>query len=208
MNEGYIVTGTDTDVGKTVASAGLVAALGATYWKPVQAGLADGTDSETVRKLAAVTSERILPEGYRLQTPCSPHEAARIDGLRIERSRLARPSIGNKLIIEGAGGIMVPVNDGELMLDLFADWALPIILVARTTLGTINHSLMSIHALRSRGLPIAGILFAGEKNEASEAAITSFGQVTHLGRLPWIDPLTAGALAEAMRVGVRLELLR
>jgi len=208
MNPGFVVTGTDTDVGKTVAAAGLVAALGATYWKPVQAGLADATDSETIARLAAIGPDRILPEGYRLRTPCSPHEAARIDEVRIDRSRLSRPTTDRPLIIEGAGGIMVPINGSELMLDLFADWALPVILVARTKLGTINHSLLSIHMLRSRSLRIAGILFMGDENRHSEDSITSFGDIAHLGRVPWLDPLGPDALASAMADQVRLDLLR
>lgn len=207
MSAGYIVTGTDTDVGKTVVSAGLVAALEANYWKPIQAGLAQTADSDTVAKLANIGRERILPEVYRLQTPCSPHEAARIDGVKIERSQLGLPPGERMLIIEGAGGIMVPINGTELMLDLFAHWALPIILVARTTLGTINHSLLSIDVLRSRDLTITGVLFVGQENGPSETAITSFGGVRHIGRLPWLECLTPETLASAMAEHVRLDLL-
>lgn len=208
MRASYVITGTDTDVGKTVVAAGLVAALDASYWKPVQAGLAGGTDSETVGALAGVGSDRILPEAYRLRTPCSPHEAARIDGVTIERSRLSLPSSKRRLIVEGAGGIMVPINRTDVMLDLFADWARPVILVARTALGTINHSLLSIALLRSRGLEIAGIIFVGDENAASEAAITSFGNVSHLGRLPRLEPLNPNSLAKAVREHIRLDLLK
>lgn len=208
MSRSFVITGTDTDVGKTVVAAGLVAALGAAYWKPVQAGIEEGSDSETVAALADVGSDRIVPEAYRLRTPCSPHEAARIDGVRIKRSRLVLPLSGHGLIVEGAGGTMVPINDTDLMLNLFADWALPVILVARTVLGTINHSLLSVAALRSRGLDIAGIVFVGEENGASETAITSLGKVLHLGRLPWLEPLTAGTLATAVSQHIRLDLLQ
>lgn len=208
MSRSFVITGTDTDVGKTVVAAGLVAALDAAYWKPVQAGLAEGTDSETVAALADVGSDRIIPEAYRLRTPCSPHEAARIDGVLIDRSRLVLPSSRLGLIVEGAGGTMVPINDDDLMLDLFTDWALPVILVARTALGTINHSLLSVAALRSRGLTIAGIVFVGEENGASETAIKSLGKVLHLGRLPRLEPLTARTLATAVRQHIRLDLLQ
>ena len=208
MSRSFVVTGTDTDVGKTVVAAGLVAALDADYWKPVQAGLVGGIDSETVAALANVGPDRILPEAYRLQTPCSPHEAARIDGVTIEPSRLSLPTGARRLIVEGAGGTMVPINETELMLDLFADWALPVILVARTTLGTINHSLLSIAALCSRRLDIAGIVFVGDENPASEAAITSFGNVPHLGRLARLQPLTSTALRDAVSQHIRLDLLQ
>lgn len=208
MSRSFVVTGTDTDVGKTVVAAGLVAALDADYWKPVQAGLVGGTDSETVAALVNVGPDRILPEAYRLQSPCSPHEAARVDGVTIERSRLSLPSSERRLIVEGAGGAMVPISETELMLDLFADWALPVILVARTALGTINHSLLSIAALGSRDLEIAGILFVGEENSASEAAITSFGGVVHLGRLPRLKPLDSSTLATAVNQHIRLDLLQ
>lgn len=204
----YVITGTDTDVGKTVVAAGLVAALHAAYWKPIQAGLAGGTDSETVAALANVGSDRILPEAYRLRTPCSPHEAARIDGVLIDRSRLSLPFSERRLIVEGAGGIRVPVNQSEVMLDLFVGWSLPVILVARTMLGTINHSLLSVAALRSRGLHVAGIIFVGDENAPSEAAIASLGVVAHLGRLPKLEPLSVSSLAKAVRDHIRLDLLQ
>jgi dethiobiotin synthetase len=202
----YVVTGTDTGVGKTVVAAGLAGHLGARYWKPVQAGLNEETDSDVVRRLVG-TRAQILPEAWRLTTPCSPHLAARIDGVRIDPDALALPSADGPLIVEGAGGVLVPVNDDTLYVDLFAAWRLPVILVARTTLGTINHSLLSLEALRSRGLEVAGVIFSGEENAASEAAISQFGQCRHLGRLPWLDPLTPAALADALAAGVRMDLL-
>ena len=209
---GYTVTGTDTDVGKTIFAAGLAAAIGARYWKPVQAGLEGGGDSETVRRLAPGVDVR--PEAYRLTTPCSPHEAARIDGIVIDPARLALPggdrSVGDcpagdrPLVIEGAGGVLVPHGDGLLAADLFALWKLPVILVARTSLGTISHSLLSLEALRSRGLEVAGVAFIGDENAASEAAIIRFGNCRHLGRLPWLDPLNADNLAEAFAQAITL----
>lgn len=206
MARGYVITGTDTGVGKTVVAAGLVGALKADYWKPIQAGLAEPTDSEMVERLAG-PGRAIIPEAHRLTTPCSPDEAARLDGTSIELSRLFVPRTPRTLIVEGAGGLMVPVSDDKLMIDLFIRWSLPIILVARTALGTINHSLLSIAALRQSGLELAGIIFVGEANASSEAAIGRFRNVRHLGRLPWLRPLSAETLSSAVRANLRLDLL-
>ena len=141
MNTRLIVSGTDTDVGKTVFCAALADALGADYWKPVQAGHEDGTDSRRVAELG-LSSERILPEKHILDTPASPHYAARLDGIVIDANALLPPPPGDRpLVIEGAGGLMVPVNDDTLFIDIFARWKLPLVLCARTELGTINHSL-------------------------------------------------------------------
>jgi dethiobiotin synthetase len=206
MSRGFVVTGTDTGVGKTVVAAGLAGHLGARYWKPIQSGLDEESDSDAVRRLTAGRSQ-VLPEGWRLTTPCSPHEAARIDGVRIDPEALALPAGAGPLVVEGAGGVLVPVNDDTLFADLFAAWGLPVILVARTTLGTINHSLLSLAALRARRLAVAGVIFSGAENAASEAAITGFGQCRHLGRLPCLDPLTAVSLADAFARHVRMDLL-
>ena len=202
-----IVTGTDTDIGKTVFAAGLTAALGARYWKPVQAGLADGSDAASVVTLG-VPATRVLPEAYRLTTPCSPHLAAEIDGVTIDPERLTLPEVDGPLIVEGAGGVMVPVTRDLIFADLFARWAKPVVLVARTGLGTINHSLLSIEALRSRGVPILGIAFVGDAVEDSEATIAALGKVRRLGRLPRLDPLDAATLAEAFASNFDLEAFR
>ncbi|MCW1431463.1 dethiobiotin synthase [Novosphingobium sp. JCM 18896] len=202
----YVVTGTDTGVGKTLVAAGLAGHLRARYWKPVQAGLDEESDSEAVHRLTAGRAE-VLPETWRLNTPCSPHEAARIDGVRIDPAALVLPEGDGPLIVEGAGGVLVPVNDETLYADLFAQWGLPVILVARTELGTINHSLLSLEALRSRGVAVAGIVFSGEENAASEAAIVGFGKCRHLGRLPRLDPVTPAGLAEAVAAHIRTDLL-
>lgn len=203
---GYIVTGTDTDVGKTVFAAGLAAHLRARYWKPVQAGLQGETDSEAVARLSGGKA-RVLPEVYRLATPCSPHEAARIDGVTIDPARLTLPEGDGPLVVEGAGGVLVPHGEGLLAVDLFRQWGLPAVLVARTALGTINHSLLSLEALRAREIEVAGIAFIGEANPASEAAITGMGNVPHLGRLPHLDPLDAATLAKAFAANIRTDLL-
>lgn len=191
-----VVTGTDTGIGKTVFAAGLTVALNANYWKPVQAGTEDGGDAVSVARLG-VPVERILPEAYRLATPCSPHRAAEIDGVAIDRGRLVPPRVAERLVIEGAGGVLVPVTRELVFADLFAAWALPVVLVARTGLGTINHSLLSIEALRARGVPILGVAFVGEAVEDSEATIAALGRVRRLGRLPSLPVLDADTLARA-----------
>ncbi len=200
--QGFIVTGTDTDVGKTVFAAGLAAALKADYWKPAQAGTEGGTDSERVASLApGVTVHR---EAYVLATPCSPHEAARIDGVTIELERLALPKTDNALIVEGAGGVLVPYREDLLAADIFAQWGLPAILVARTSLGTISHSLLSLEALRARNIDVAGVAFIGDAEPVAERAITQIGQCKHLGRLPFLAGLNSASLAEAFASEIRI----
>lgn len=198
-----IVTGTDTDVGKTVFAAGLAAHLGARYWKPVQAGLDDATDSEEVARLSDGRAD-ILPEAYRLTTPCSPHEAARIDGVTIDPARLALPAGAGPLVVEGAGGVLVPLAEGLLAADLFAIWGLPVVLVARTALGTINHTLLSLEALRTRGIAVLGVVFSGDAEPVADEAIPRIGAVRHLGRLPHLDPLSAETLAQAFAAHIDL----
>ncbi|MDK2766503.1 MAG: dethiobiotin synthase [Sphingomonas sp.] len=188
-----VVTGTDTGVGKTVASAALAWRLGATYWKPVQAGREDAeSDREAVGRLAGVET---LPEAYFLETPCSPHRAAEIDGVTIDPARLTPPA--GRLVVEGAGGALVPLTRDLLYADLFARWGLPVVIVARTALGTINHSLMTIEVLRARGVTVAGILFSGDEVPDSQATICAMGRVASLGRLPRLDPLTPDSLRAA-----------
>jgi len=186
----FVVTGTDTDIGKTVFAAGLAGMLGARYWKPVQAGIPG--DSETVADLADV---EIVPEIYRLKMPASPHQAAAEEGVTIDPESLIPPE--GPLVIEGAGGLMVPLGPQALYIDVFARWGIPVILCARTRLGTINHALLSIEAIRARKIPLHGIAFIGDANPESEKAISEIGKVKRLGRLPIIAPLTAGELAIA-----------
>jgi dethiobiotin synthetase len=190
-----IVTGTDTGIGKTVFAAALAHALGASYWKPIQSGLEDGADADTV---AALGVSHIWPEAYRLTQPLSPHRAAELDGMTIDPTRLVPPA-DNALVIEGAGGVLVPVTRELLFADLFASWQMPVVLVAWTGLGTINHSLLSIEALRARDVPIVGVAFVGDANEDNEATISAIGGLKRLGRLPILDPLNTGTLAAAFR---------
>ena len=198
-----VVTGTDTGVGKTVFAAALAGALRAHYWKPVQAGLEDGSDTESVAALSGLPADHILPEAYSLTTPCSPHRAAELDGIEIDPARLALPA-HDPLVVEGAGGALVPVTRRILYADVFARWGLPVVIVARTELGTINHSLLTVEALRVRGVPILGIAFSGNANEDSEATICAIGKVKRLGRLPHV-PLTAPSLSSAFASAFRLE---
>lgn len=197
MNGKFVITGTDTDIGKTIFAAALTAALDGSYWKPVQAGLAEETDSETVARIGKIDPARILPERYRLRIPASPHYSAAQEGVEIELRDFAIPQVDGPLIIEGAGGALVPVNPKLLFADLFAHWALPVVIVASTRLGTINHSLLTIEALRSRGVPIQGMAFTGAGNKDSEQTICQIGDVRHLGRLPWIEHLSPETLKAA-----------
>lgn len=197
MTRAIVVTATDTDVGKTIFSAALTRAIDGCYWKPVQAGLDGGTDSETVARLSGLPADRILPEAYRLRTPASPHYAAAVDNVVIEPALLNPPHCDRRIVIEGAGGLLVPLSGGLLFADIFARWRFETIVVARTTLGTINHSLLTIEALRQRHIPILGVAFVGDANEPSEQAICSIGGVRRLGRLPRLDPLDAASLKAA-----------
>ncbi|HKR16608.1 dethiobiotin synthase [Rhizorhapis sp.] len=208
MTRAIIITGTDTGIGKTVFAAGLAGALGGHYWKPVQAGVEEGTDSEIVARLSGLPRERILTEAYRLATPASPHLAARLDGVEIDAARLALPQVDGPLIVEGAGGMLVPLTESLLYADLMARWQAPVIICARTSLGTINHSLLTVEALRSRGLTIAGIAFIGDKHEENERIIPKLANIPSLGRLPLLARLDAKTLSTAMRQNIDLAAVR
>jgi dethiobiotin synthetase len=197
MTRPIIVTGTDTGIGKTVFSAGLAGALDGYYWKPVQSGLEDETDSDAVRRLSSLAPERVLPERYRLTTPASPHLAAHIDGVAIDADGLDLPATPAPLVIEGAGGLMVPLTREVTYLDVFARWRAPLVLCARTTLGTINHTLLSIEVIRAREIPLLGIAFIGDANTDSERTIVDIGRTRRLGRLPHLPQLDADTLRAA-----------
>ncbi|HEY4203950.1 MAG TPA: dethiobiotin synthase [Xanthobacteraceae bacterium] len=205
MSTRIVVTGTDTGIGKTVFSAALAGALDGFYWKPIQAGLDDETDSQTVLRLSGLAAERVLPEAYRLRTPASPHLAAEIDGVTIEHQALLVPERDRPLVVEGAGGLLVPLTRNVTYLDLMARWRVPVVLCARTALGTINHSLLSIEALRTRGVAMLGIAFIGEANVESERIITEMGKVRRLGRLPNVAPLTGTTLRVAFANGFNID---
>ena len=200
-----VVSGTDTGIGKTVFAAGLTRALGASYWKPVQAGLDEATDSASVVALARLSPERVIPEAYRLKTPASPHIAAEIDGVAIDVDLLAPPEVDGPLVIEGAGGLLVPLTRSLLTIDLFARWGFPVVLVARTGLGTINHALLSLEALRARGIAVLGVAFIGDDHPDTIATIAAFSGATILGRLPRLDPLTPETLQAALAAAFDVE---
>ena len=193
-----VIAGTDTDVGKTVVSALVVQGLGAKYWKPVQSGLAEGSDSARVRELLHLPAERILPEAYRLRAPVSPHWAAEQDGVVIDPAALALPAVEGPLVVECAGGLLVPLRregrEGALQIDQIARWALPVLLVARSGLGTINHTLLSLEALRQRSIPVLGLVLNGPLHPDNPRTLEAFGGVPVLAQLPPLEPLTASAL--------------
>jgi dethiobiotin synthetase len=196
----YVVTGIGTGVGKTVVSAILAEALQASYWKPVQAGDLQDSDSIKVRDWSPNCT--VLLEKYKLNTPASPHLAASIDGVSIVSSDFELPSVATNLIIEGAGGIMVPLNDeGLLYIDVFQKWNLPVIVISRHYLGSINHTLMTIESLKGRNIPIQGIIFVGNENEATEKIIAQISGVDILIRIPEVTNVDSTFISEqAMRI--------
>ena len=202
-----VITGTDTGVGKTLFAAALTGALGAHYWKPVQSGPDDegGSDSERVARLAGIPAAQVLPEVYRLAEPLSPHRAAELDGVAIDPARLVLPEVAGALVVEGAGGVLVPLTREVLYVDVFARWGAPVVIVARTGLGTINHTLLSLEALRARGVPVLGVAFSGEANDDNEATICAMGRAKRLGRLPRLAEVSPQTLAEAFAANFRLK---
>lgn len=161
-----IVAGTDTNVGKTIVSSLLVSKLDAHYWKPVQCGDLDtGGDSATVKKLSGMKANRIIPEAYRLKLPASPNQAAAAEGITIDKENLMLPNHEGALVVELAGGLMVPLRDDWLQIDQVKVWNLPVVLVARSGLGTLNHTLLSIEALENRNIKVATLILNGEKHE-------------------------------------------
>ena len=191
---GFFVTGTDTDVGKTLVSSWLLTQLDASYWKPVQAGVMPETDSSVVRRLAEIEPDRILPEAYVLPEAIAPHEAARRAGIAIDMAKFVPPVSDRLLVVEGAGGLMVPLTDTAYVIDLAAELHLPLILVARSTLGTINHTLLSLEAIRRRGLPLAGVVINGPETPHNRAAIERYGQVEVIAEIPWLDVVNRSTL--------------
>ena len=195
----FVISGTDTGIGKTVFSAALADALGGCYWKPIQSGLDGETDSETVARLGGIPSERIIPEAWKLKTPVSPHLAANFDQIVIHPKTLSPPETVLPLVIEGSGGLLVPLTECCVFADVFARWQLPVILCARTGLGTINHTLLALEAMRHRSIPVYGIAFIGPEHSDTQRIISRLGSVRILGRLPSLNPLTPVTLRQAFR---------
>ncbi|HKS80385.1 MAG TPA: dethiobiotin synthase [Candidatus Acidoferrales bacterium] len=201
MPSRFFITGTDTCVGKTAVSALLCAALDAIYWKPIQTGTREGTDRTTVMRLAQIGRERTRPEAYHFAPPVSPHLAARLAGAKIEFRKIKLPALhaDENLIAEGAGGALVPINERQLTTDLMRHLGLPVLLVTRTTLGTINHTLLSVAALREARLDLRGVIMVGKPNRENRKAIEHYGEIAVIGSVPWLDKMNRAALLRAYR---------
>ncbi len=186
----YFITGIDTDIGKTVVAAAFVEALKADYWKPVQAGGLEHSDTKVVQELISNEQSHFFEETYRLNTPASPHYAAELDGIEIDFEAFSLPLTSNHLIVEGAGGLFVPLNKDYLIIDLIQKLNLPVILVSKNYLGSINHSLSSIDALQRRNIPIFGIIFNGEVTEPSQKYIVNYTKINNLGNIPYMENIS------------------
>jgi dethiobiotin synthase len=190
MIEQYFITGTDTGVGKTLASAILVSLLNAYYWKPIQSGIEDEISEENkIQQLVSLSDDKILNSNYALRASLSPDQAAKLENKVIDLDTITFPSLSENLIVEGAGGVYVPVNDEQSMLDVMQKLNLPVIIVARGTLGTINHTLLTIEALRQKELDIHGVIFSGELNFQNQLAIEKWGQIKTLFHIPYFEKL-------------------
>lgn len=199
MKESLFVTGTDTNVGKTLLSALLVAALDAIYWKPIQTGAAEGTDRQTVIKLAEIPEAQTIPESYCFDPPVSPHLAAEASSVKIDLARIRVPAkVDKPVIAEGAGGILVPINDSELMLDLARHLGFPILIAARAALGTINHTLLTVRALRCAKMSIKGVVMIGDRNKDNERSLEQFAAPV-VGWIPWLDKINRETLLQVFR---------
>lgn len=201
MPSRFFVTGTDTGVGKTVASALLCAALDATYWKPIQTGSREGTDRSTVMCIAELPRARTIPETYCFSPPVSPHLAARQAGRPIELTKISLPQMqrDENLIVEGAGGVFVPINQTQLMTHLMRHLKLPVLLVARSSLGTINHTTLSLAALRAAGIEIRGVIMVGKRNIENRKAIEHYGKIQVVGTIPVLPRINKPALLRAFQ---------
>ena len=193
------IAGTDTDVGKTLVAAMLVAGLDGYYWKPVQSGMEEGTDTGWIREKTGLPADRFFPEAYRFKAVLSPHTAAAREDVIIDLSAIHMPELdtGFPLVMEGAGGLMVPLSEKSLMIDLILKLGAPVILVARSTLGTINHTLLSLEKLKAVGVQIAGVVMNGPKNEANREAIEHYGKVRVLAEVEPMRKINADTLKDA-----------
>jgi len=196
MAKGFFITGTDTNVGKTVLSALLCAALPGTYWKPIQTGATEGTDRRAVIDAAGMEEGETFPESYIFDDPVSPHLAARRAGREIALQDIVVPKRNSNrpLIVEGAGGVLVPVNREHLMTDLMRHVGLPAILAARSTLGTINHTLMSLRCLRGAGIEVRGVVLIGPTNADNREAVERYGEIRVIGEIPVLPQINKQSL--------------
>lgn len=197
----YFISGIGTEVGKTLISAMVVEALQADYWKPIQAGDLQNSDTHKVKNLVSNSISHFFENAYALQTPMSPHAAAEIDDLQIDLANIKRPQTNNNLVIEGAGGLLVPLNENDCIIDLMQAED-KIILVSRHYLGSINHTLLSIEALQQRGFTQIGIIFSGDEHPTTESIILQKTNAKFLGRIPELKTINKE------RVAVEAEKLR
>lgn len=195
------ITGIGTDVGKTIASAIVTQALEADYWKPIQAGDLDNSDSHKIQRYISNDKTVIHPNSYKLNTPASPHLAATIDGITIDLKKITEPKTKNHLVIEGAGGLLVPINNSDCIVDLIQkDYK--VIVVSRHYLGSINHTLLTFEALKNRKIEVAGILFSGDENQSTEEIILSKTGAKLIGRIdnePYFDQNVISYYADKFR---------
>jgi dethiobiotin synthetase len=196
-NKVLFVTGIGTEIGKTIVSAALVEKLQADYWKPIQSGDLHDSDSNKVQNLISNPKTRIFPEAYKLTQPFSPHKSAAIDGIAIEQGKIVPPQTNNMLIIEGAGGLMVPLNGDFMMIDLIKHLDTDVVLVSKNYLGSINHTLLSIYALRQYKIAIRGIIFNGPRDIYSKDYILQYTGVTYLGHIPEYKNIDKKTIIEA-----------
>lgn len=197
MSESYFITGIGTEIGKTIASAVITEKLRADYWKPIQSGDLAQSDSLKVKSLLSNSVSSIHPEQYRLNHPLSPHLSAKLDGITIDLDAFKLPNTSNSLIVEGAGGLMVPLNDEYLVLDLIKKLNIPVILISKHYLGSINHTLLTINTLKQHQIPIKGIIFNGEANNESERYILNYGKIESLGSIPDLKILNRAEIIKA-----------
>ena len=197
MPQQYFITGIGTGIGKTITSAVLTEKLKADYWKPIQSGDLAQSDSLAIEGLISNQKTKIHPELYRLNQPLSPHLSAKLDGIEIELDKFILPETENNLIVEGAGGLMVPLNGKELILDLIKHLNIPVIVVSQNYLGSINHTLLTINTLKQHQITIKGIIFNGDTNLESEDYILKYTSVKHLGNIPTLKQLDAANIENA-----------
>jgi dethiobiotin synthetase len=191
------ITGIGTGVGKTIISAIVTEKLKADYWKPVQSGELDDSDTMKVKSLVSNTQSVFHPEAYRLTQPFSPHKSAAIDKVTIDIQKIITPQTDNLLVIEGAGGLMVPLNDNFLMIDLIKQLNGKVILVSQNYLGSINHTLLSLHALKKYNIPVTGVIFNGVKDIYSKSFILDYSDANDLGHVPQYEKVTKKTIIEA-----------
>jgi len=197
VKQPIFITGIGTGVGKTIVSAIVTEKLKADYWKPIQSGDLDNSDTQKVQSLVSNPVTQFHPEAYRLTQPFSPHKSAAIDKVTIDMENITMPKTDNQLVIEGAGGLMVPLNDNFLMIDLIKQFNARVIVVSQNYLGSINHTLLSLHALKKYNIPVMGIVFNGPKDIYSKTYILNYSGFPELGQIPMYDNLGKKSVIEA-----------